>query len=120
MGFKSAADHSACLMVFGAQGRVMSEWLKEREWTSCVYCGDGGGDFEGAMKVPAACGVILAKQGWALDQRLEAASPAAQVKTWTDQVAHHFNTTPHWGASCYLQTAPAVPGLKVPTGRSGE
>jgi hypothetical protein len=65
----------------------MEEWLKEREWSSCVYCGDGGGDFEGAMKVPAVCGVILARQGWTLDQRLAAASPAAKVKTWTDQVA---------------------------------
>ena len=49
----------------------------------CVYCGDGSGDFEGAMAVPRN-GVILARHQWALHERLiEATSkgngPQAQV-----------------------------------------
>ena len=49
----------------------------------CVYCGDGSGDFEGAMAVPRN-GVILARHQWGLHERLlEATSkgngPQAQV-----------------------------------------
>ena len=54
-----------------------------------VYCGDGGGDFEGALRVPKG-GRILAREGWQLHQRLQKAPSEgrhamADIVTWVDQ-----------------------------------
>eukprot|EP00802_Teleaulax_amphioxeia_P026697 Tamp_27836.p1 GENE.Tamp_27836~~Tamp_27836.p1 ORF type:complete len:277 (-),score=58.51 Tamp_27836:7-798(-) len=73
------------------KGRVMDGWLRTvRDGGKVVYAGDGEGDFEGAMRVPAG-GVILARSGWSLHKRLQAAAdqgqgPAAEVRTWETQV----------------------------------
>mmetsp|Transcript_37317 Transcript_37317/g.72868 ORF Transcript_37317/g.72868 Transcript_37317/m.72868 type:complete len:244 (-) Transcript_37317:131-862(-) len=71
------------------KGRVMDEWLSEREWHRVIYCGDGGGDFEGTKRVPAG-GVILAREGWALHKKLTEAittgsAPGGSIQTWVDQ-----------------------------------
>lgn len=74
------------------KGRVMEEWLSAEEGKigMVVYAGDGGGDFEGAMRVPQG-GIILARKNWSLHKRLSAAAelgngPKAEVRTWETQV----------------------------------
>uniref|UniRef100_A0A7S0VT75 Phosphoserine phosphatase n=1 Tax=Hemiselmis tepida TaxID=464990 RepID=A0A7S0VT75_9CRYP len=71
------------------KGRVMEDWLSEKQWTRVVYCGDGGGDFEGCLRVPSG-GVIMARDGWTLHKKLLQAveagdPPRAPIQAWTDQ-----------------------------------
>jgi len=71
------------------KGRVMRKWMEEETFSHLVYCGDGSGDFEGAMAAPANS-VVLAKKNWQLHQRLQEASdngsgPRAQVVVWDSQ-----------------------------------
>jgi len=69
----------------------MEEWLlADTEVDKVVYCGDGGGDFEGSMRVPSG-GAILAREGWSLHRRLSKAEASgagtqATVRTWEHQV----------------------------------
>jgi hypothetical protein len=67
----------------------MEEWLRDTPADKVIYCGDGGGDFEGAMRVPAG-GAILARTKWSLHRRLaeaeaQGAGPRATVRGWETQ-----------------------------------
>ena len=68
----------------------MEEWLRDTSADKVMYCGDGGGDYEGAMRVPAG-GVIFARKGWSLHRRLAEAQaqgvgPRATIREWESQV----------------------------------
>eukprot|EP00960_Hanusia_phi_P035810 751958-Hanusia_phi.AAC.2 len=67
------------------KGRVMRSWLNEVRWDQVVYCGDGPGDFEGAVNVPLS-GKILARKDWPLHRLLEKSKEVqmAQVQPWQD------------------------------------
>eukprot|EP00288_Rhodomonas_lens_P007509 CAMPEP_0177739676 /NCGR_PEP_ID=MMETSP0484_2-20121128/27154_1 /TAXON_ID=354590 /ORGANISM="Rhodomonas lens, Strain RHODO" /LENGTH=243 /DNA_ID=CAMNT_0019253757 /DNA_START=9 /DNA_END=740 /DNA_ORIENTATION=- len=73
------------------KGRVMREWLQEKDWSNVIYCGDGGGDFEGALAVPAG-GTVCARKDWSLHKKLQqrmaeggAQGLAASVELWQTQ-----------------------------------
>lgn len=59
------------------KGRVMREWLQEKDWSNVIYCGDGGGDFEGALAVPAG-GTVCARKGSTLSSLLPRASSESE------------------------------------------
>jgi 2,3-diketo-5-methylthio-1-phosphopentane phosphatase len=94
------------------KGRVMREWLKDGDFELVIYCGDGAGDFEGAMAVPAN-GLILARSGWALYERLidaamQGRGPEAQVLTWDS----HMQLGNTLASLCHVPTLREVQGAK--------
>jgi hypothetical protein len=70
-----------------------------------VYCGDGGGDLEGAMKVPSG-GLVLARDGWSLHQGLLKVGPATDETARMCQFPGQGRTS-LTGAKCFLLYADA-------------
>ncbi|EKX53136.1 hypothetical protein GUITHDRAFT_150535 [Guillardia theta CCMP2712] len=70
------------------KGRVMKDWISEREWHSVVYCGDGEGDYEGVNALPKE-GTALVRKDWGLHRRLvraeEEGIAVPRVVVWEDQ-----------------------------------
>ena len=78
------------------KGRVLDEWMNEKEWARIIYVGDGRGDLCPAMRLlqnSRASTCVHARENWPLHTELETRQLASdpRVTLWTDRSGPSFD-----------------------------